>query len=65
MLFKRIEDFFAVPGKTTKFASSKHWELPLLISPDGGIGRPVGLKHQCPKGCAGSTPAPGTKIKAK
>ena len=29
-------------------------------SPDGGIGRRVGLKHQCPKGCAGSTPAPGT-----
>ena len=28
--------------------------------PDGGIGRRVGLKHQCPKGCAGSTPAPGT-----
>ena len=24
-LFKRIKDFFAVPGKTTKFASSKHW----------------------------------------
>ena len=31
--------------------------------PDGGIGRRVGLKHQCPKGCAGSTPAPGTKRK--
>ena len=30
------------------------------IRPDGGIGRRVGLKHQCPKGCAGSTPAPGT-----
>ena len=32
-------------------------------SPDGGIGRRVGLKHQCPKGCAGSTPAPGTTRK--
>ncbi len=28
--------------------------------PDGGIGRRAGLKHQWPRGCAGSTPAPGT-----
>ena len=34
------------------------------IRPDGGIGRRVGLKHQCPKGCAGSTPAPGTQLKS-
>ena len=32
-------------------------------SVDGGIGRRAGLKHQWPRGCAGSTPAPGT-IKA-
>ena len=31
--------------------------------PDGGIGRRAGLKHQWPQGCAGSTPAPGTKNK--
>ena len=35
------------------------------IRPDGGIGRRVGLKHQCPKGCAGSTPAPGTMKRVK
>ncbi len=40
--------------------SSKQMHENLTSSPDGGIGRRVGLKHQCPKGCAGSTPAPGT-----
>ena len=29
--------------------------------PDGGIGRRVGLKHQCLQGLAGSIPALGTK----
>ena len=29
--------------------------------PGGGIGRRVGLKHQCLHGRAGSTPALGTK----
>ncbi len=32
-----------------------------LTCPDGGIGRRVGLKHQCPQGHAGSTPALGTQ----
>ena len=31
-----------------------------LISPGGGIGRRVGLKHQCLQGRAGSIPALGT-----
>ena len=31
-----------------------------VTGPDGGIGRRAGLKHQWPKGCAGSIPAPGT-----
>ena len=34
---------------------------PFHSSPDGGIGRRAGLKHQWPRGCAGSTPAPGTQ----
>ena len=29
--------------------------------PDGGIGRHEGLKIPWPRGCAGSSPAPGTK----
>ena len=33
-----------------------------LYRPGGGIGRRVGLKHQCLHGRAGSTPALGTKI---
>ena len=32
----------------------------IQLSPDGGIGRRAGLKHQWPQGCAGSIPAPGT-----
>ena len=36
------------------------YRVPQSISPDGGIGRRAGLKHQWPRGCAGSTPAPGT-----
>ena len=32
----------------------------LFVSPGGGIGRRYGLKIRCPKGRAGSIPAPGT-----
>ena len=35
------------------------------LSPDGGIGRRAGLKHQWINLHAGSIPALGTKIKAK
>jgi hypothetical protein len=35
----------------------------IQLSPDGGIGRRAGLKHQWPQGCAGSIPAPGTFAK--
>ena len=31
-----------------------------FLSPGGGIGRRYGLKIRCPKGRAGSSPAPGT-----
>ena len=34
----------------------------LFVSPGGGIGRRYGLKIRCPKGRAGSIPAPGTMI---
>ena len=34
----------------------------LIVSPGGGIGRRYGLKIRCPKGRAGSIPAPGTMI---
>ena len=34
-------------------------------SPDGGIGRRAGLKHQWGNTRAGSTPALGTRLKAK
>ena len=33
-----------------------------FLSPGGGIGRRYGLKIRCPKGRAGSSPAPGTTI---
>ena len=36
-----------------------------VTGPDGGIGRRAGLKHQWPKGCAGSIPAPGTNTNSK
>ena len=43
------------------------FDLPLhpLRSPDGGIGRRVGLKHQWGNTRAGSTPALGTKQTVK
>ena len=63
--FRPICNTFALP------ISSRALPPAATTGPDGGIGRRVGLKHQCPKGCAGSThqcpkgcagstPAPGT-----
>ena len=34
---------------------------PKIKSPDGGIGRRASFRDQCPQGCAGSSPVPGTK----
>ena len=42
-----------------------HYLCNRFSSPDGGIGRRAGLKHQWGNTRAGSTPALGTSLKAK
>ena len=53
--------------KCRNYLSFKKIALPLhrFSSPDGGIGRRAGLKHQWGNTRAGSTPALGTALKAK
>lgn len=41
-------------------SSVKCLDLHPFLSPDGGIGRRAGLKHQCWQQHVGSTPTPGT-----
>ena len=51
-----LKNFFD-KKKVSTFALAMDQRMVLRWSPDGGIGRRVGLKHQWQKCCAGSIPA--------
>lgn len=60
-LYRGARNGFFEDHSRKSFAGKKNALYLQCFSPDGGIGRRTGLKIQRPQGCAGSTPAPGTK----